>query len=70
MTRAYFVYFVARLVRGIKTIHENTTTKKQRQATLAIACLYLNLAHLNFKGGQVRGGVYARPTALAIGIKA
>jgi len=29
-----------------------------RQATLAIACLYLNLTHL-LRGGQVRAGVYS-----------
>src|SRR6185436_19647901 len=38
--------------------------KKLRQATLAIACLYLNLTHL-LRGGQVRAGVYACSEILA-----
>jgi len=36
-----------------------------RQATLAIACLYLNLTHL-LRGGQVRAGVYACSELLAM----
>jgi len=35
---------------------KTTGQKNERQATLAIACLYLNLSHL-VKGGQVRAGV-------------
>jgi hypothetical protein len=39
--------------------------QSERQATLAIACLYLNLTHL-LRGGQVRAGVYARFGFLAM----
>jgi hypothetical protein len=45
----------------IITDHRNeqlSGRKYERQATLAIACLYLNLTHL-LRGGQVRRGVYA-----------
>jgi len=38
--------------RGYLRLH--AAHKKERQATLAITCLYLNLSHL-LKGGQVRG---------------
>ena len=34
---------------------QSTTDKKLRQATLAIACLYLNLTHL-LRGGASEGG--------------
>src|SRR5262249_20101681 len=39
--------------------------QKLRQATLAIACLCLNLTYL-LRGGQVRAGVYACPGILAM----
>src|SRR5262245_25912075 len=40
-----------------KVLSTKYKTQKLRQATLAIACLYLNLTHL-LRGGQVRAGVY------------
>ena len=46
------------------TKYKAQLTKELRQATLAIACLYLNLTHL-LRGGQVRAGVYACSEILA-----
>src|SRR6185369_1222951 len=47
------------------TKYKTQLTKKLRQATLAIACLYLTLTHL-LRGGQVRAGVYACSEFLAM----
>jgi hypothetical protein len=47
------------------TKYKAQPTKKLRQATLAIACLYLTLTHL-LRGGQVRAGVYACSEFLAM----
>ena len=52
------LYFVNQLIRALSKYQAQSTKfnrQRLRQATLAIACLYLNLTHL-LRGGQVRAG--------------